>query len=217
MNNETKNTTMQVQELVQAALFAALIILMASVPFLGFIPLGFMRATTLHIPVILGAVLLGPKKGGFLGFIFGMTSLINSTMNPTVTSYVFSPFYSLGEIRGGFASILICFLPRILTGIVPYYVYQAVRKRAKKKKEAGNTALFLAGISGSMTNTLLVMNMIYLFFREDYAKVNQMSADTLYGFILSVIGINGVPEAVVAAVLTVCIGRVLLRLKRRQQ
>ena len=58
MNNETKNTTMQVQELVQAALFAALIILMASVPFLGFIPLGFMRATTLHIPVILGAVLL---------------------------------------------------------------------------------------------------------------------------------------------------------------
>ena len=45
MNNETTNTTSQVKGLVQAALFAALIILMAMVPFLGYIPLGFTRAT----------------------------------------------------------------------------------------------------------------------------------------------------------------------------
>ena len=83
--------------LVQAALFAALIILMAMVPFLGYIPLGFTRATIIHIPVILGALVLGPKKGAFLGLIFGLTSLINNTMNPTVTSFVFSPFYSLSE------------------------------------------------------------------------------------------------------------------------
>lgn len=100
MNNETTNTTSQVKGLVQAALFAALIILMAMVPFLGYIPLGFTRATIIHIPVILGALVLGPKKGAFLGLIFGLTSLINNTMNPTVTSFVFSPFYSLGEIRG---------------------------------------------------------------------------------------------------------------------
>ena len=106
MNNETTNTTSQVKGLVQAALFAALIILMAMVPFLGYIPLGFTRATIIHIPVILGALVLGPKKGAFLGLIFGLTSLINNTMNPTVTSFVFSPFYSLGEIQGGFASIL---------------------------------------------------------------------------------------------------------------
>lgn len=117
MNNETTNTTSQVRGLVQAALFAALIILMAMVPFLGYIPLGFTRATIIHIPVILGALVLGPKKGAFLGLIFGLTSLINNTMNPTVTSFVFSPFYSLGEIQGGFASILICFVPRILTGV----------------------------------------------------------------------------------------------------
>lgn len=100
MNNETTNTTSQVKGLVQAALFAALIILMAMVPFLGYIPLGFTRATIIHIPVILGALVLGPKKGAFLGLIFGLTSLINNTMNPTVTSFVFSPFYSLGEIQG---------------------------------------------------------------------------------------------------------------------
>lgn len=165
MNNETTNTTSQVRGLVQAALFAALIILMAMVPFLGYIPLGFTRATIIHIPVILGALVLGPKKGAFLGLIFGLTSLINNTMNPTVTSFVFSPFYSLGEIQGGFASILICFVPRILTGVVPYYVYHGVRKVTTKWKTSQNTALFVAGISGALTNTLLVMNMIYFFLK----------------------------------------------------
>ena len=100
MNNETTNTTSQVKGLVQAALFAALIILMAMVPFLGYIPLGFTRATIIHIPVILGALVLGPKKGAFLGLIFGLTSLINNTMNPTVTSFVFTILFT-GRNSGG--------------------------------------------------------------------------------------------------------------------
>ena len=65
MNNETTNTTSQVKGLVQAALFAALIILMAMVPFLGYIPLGFTRATIIHIPVILGALSAWPKERSF--------------------------------------------------------------------------------------------------------------------------------------------------------
>jgi hypothetical protein len=54
----------------QLALFAALIVIMSATPF-GYIPLGFMRATIIHVPVILGSVLLGPKQGAVLGFIFG--------------------------------------------------------------------------------------------------------------------------------------------------
>ena len=103
----------QVKGMVQVALFAALIIIMAFTPFLGYIPLGFTRATIIHIPVIIGAIVLGARKGAILGFVFGLTSLINNTMNPTATSFVFSPFYSLGEIHGGLGSIIICFLPRI--------------------------------------------------------------------------------------------------------
>ena len=46
----------QVLGLVQVALFAALIIIMAFTPFLGYIPLGFTRATIIHIPVVIGAL-----------------------------------------------------------------------------------------------------------------------------------------------------------------
>lgn len=86
--------------MVQAALFAALILIMAFTPFLGYIPLGFTRATIIHIPVIIGSILLGPKKGAFLGAVFGLTSFINNTLNPNVTSFVFTPFYSLGDVHG---------------------------------------------------------------------------------------------------------------------
>ena len=82
----------KVQGMIQVALFGAIIVIMAFTPFLGYIPLGFTRATIIHIPVILGSLLLGPKKGAALGAIFGLTSLINNTMNPTVTSFVFTPF-----------------------------------------------------------------------------------------------------------------------------
>ena len=62
-----------------------------------------------------------------------------------------------------------------------------------------------------MTNTLLVMNLIFLFFREAYASANNVAVSGVYTFILSIIGINGVPEAIVAGVLTLCIGRALLK------
>ena len=54
-------------QLVLTALFLSVMILLASVPFLGFIPIGPINATTLHIPVIIASIVLGPKIGGFLG------------------------------------------------------------------------------------------------------------------------------------------------------
>ena len=155
--------------MVQVAIFGAVICVMAFTPFLGYIPLGFTRATIIHIPVIIASLLMGPKKGGALGFLFGLTSFINNTMNPTPTPFVFTPFYSI------------------------------------------------AGVAGAMTNTLLVMNLIFLFFREAYASANNVAVSGVYTFILSIIGINGVPEAIVAGVLTLCIGRALLKKNVRER
>ncbi|MGI6071108.1 MAG: ECF transporter S component [Blautia sp.] len=205
MNKATMSKT---KGMAQVALFAALIILMAFTPFLGYIPLGFTRATIIHIPVIIGSLVLGPKKGAALGGIFGLTSFINNTINPTVTSFVFTPFYTLGEYSGGIGSLLICFVPRILVGVVPFYVYHWIQKHSKS--QVSSAGLVAAGLSGALTNTLLVMNLIFLFFRDAYASANGVASNAVYGFILSIIGINGVPEAIVAGVLTLFIGRVLL-------
>lgn len=205
-----KSSIANVRSMIQVALFGAIIVILAFTPFLGYIPLGFTRATIIHIPVIIGSLLMGPKKGAVLGFVFGVTSFINNTMNPTVTSFVFTPFYSLGEFSGGIGSLIICFVPRILVGVVPHYVYRGVKSLTKSEK-VSSTGLILAGMSGALVNTLLVMNMIFVFFRDAYAKANGVAESAVYTFILSIIGINGVPEAVVAAIFTLCIGKILMK------
>ena len=73
--------------------------------------------------------------------------------------------------------------------------------------------MILAGVSGALTNTLLVMNLIFVFFRDAYAVANDVASEAVYGFILSIIGINGIPEAIVAGILTTLIGRILLKTK----
>ena len=198
-----KSSIANVRSMIQVALFGAIIVILAFTPFLGYIPLGFTRAT-------IGSLLMGPKKGAVLGFVFGVTSFINNTMNPTVTSFVFTPFYSLGEFSGGIGSLIICFVPRILVGVVPHYVYRGVKSLTKSEK-VSSTGLILAGMSGALVNTLLVMNMIFVFFRDAYAKANGVAESAVYTFILSIIGINGVPEAIVAAIFTLCIGKILMK------
>ena len=224
MNNSTTQkpagSRYRTMSMVQAAIFGAIICIMAFTPFLGYIPLGFTRATIIHIPVIIASLLMGPKKGGVLGFLFGLTSFINNTINPTATSFVFTPFYSVGEISGGIGSIIICFIPRILVGIVPYFVYKLVLRLSSEKTRSrgvSNIGLILAGISGALVNTILVMNLIYLFYGDAYIKASEKAVSLGYLVIVSIIGINGVPEAIVAGILTLCIGKVLLKKNVRER
>lgn len=126
-------------ELVLTALFTAIIVIMAFTP-LGYIPLVVINATIIHIPVILGALFLGPKKGAFLGFVFGLTSFINNTFKAaTASAFVFSPVlaYNAVGVSGIFKSLYICFVPRILVGIVPYFVYILIRRALKGEGQTG--------------------------------------------------------------------------------
>ena len=197
--------------LVQLALFSAIIIAMAMVPFLGYIPLGFMRATIIHIPVILGSVLLGPRKGAVLGGVFGLTRLVNNTVAPNVNSFVFTPFYSLGDVHGSWASLVIVLVPRILVGVLPYFVFKGLKRLLGSTPGKLTVSLGAAGFVGSMTNTLLVMNLIFVFFGESYGAAKGIAADAVYPFILSIIGLQGVPEAIVATIIVALVGRPLLR------
>ena len=224
MNNSTTQkpagSRYSTMSMVQVAIFGAIICIMAFTPFLGYIPLGITRATIIHIPVIIASLLMGPKKGGVLGFVFGLTSFINNTINPTATSFVFTPFYSVGEISGGIWSVIICFVPRILVGVVPYFVYKLVLRFVSedtRKKGVSSVGLVLAGVTGALVNTLLVMNLIFIFYGDAYIEASGKAAALGYTFIVSVIGINGVPEAIIAGILTLCIGKVLLKKNVRER
>lgn len=196
-----------------AAIFTAIIIMMSVVPFLGYIPLGFMNATIMHVPVIIGAILLGPRYGAYFGLVFGLTSLVKATLTPNLTSFVFSPFITIGGYSGNMWSIVICLVPRILIGVAAYYVYELLIKLLHNKKGGQTISLWIAGIVGSMTNTILVMNGIYLFFGKSYAAATNKMVEGIYQVILGVILTLGVPEAIIAGILTTAIVQVLLKVK----
>lgn len=210
MNNISRKAV----EMVQLALFIAIMLVMVFTPYLGYIPLGFMNATIVHIPVIIGALFLGPKKGAILGFVFGLTSLFNNTFNPNVTSFVFSPFYTAGGVHGGIRSLIVCFLPRILIGVVAYYAYQSVIKTMGDKPNAKTIAFAAAGVSGSLTNTILVMSGIYFLFGSSYSAARGLSYDGLYKIIFTVIGTQGIPEAIIAGIIVTAVGKVLYNFRK---
>jgi len=202
------------RELAILGMFSAIIFILAFTP-LGFIPLPFVRATTIHIPVIVGALILGPKCGAVLGFMFGLTSLINNTFNPTVTSFVFSPFYQLpGEESGSWLSLIVVFVPRILVGVVPWFVFAGLKKLISEKIEP--VSWMLAGIAGSMTNTLLVMHFIFVFFGEAWNSVRAEPAEVIYAAIISIIAANGIPEAIVAGIIVSAVCVPLKIIQKRQ-
>ena len=196
---------MDVRLMAQIALLAAIMIVMAFTP-LGYIPLPFMNATTMHIPVIVGACLLGPKVGGVLGGLFGITSVVKATIQPNITSFVFTPVYSFSpEFHGSWMSLVGAILPRILIGVVAGLVFQGLVKLIRNQ----TVSLAVAGVLGSMTNTIGVMGLIYLLFGEQYAAAGGTDPSLLLGVILGVVCTNGIVEAIIAGVLTAAVCRAL--------
>ena len=183
-------------EMVRMALFIALIILLSITP-LGYIPLGAINATTIQMPVIIGAVLFGWKKGAFLGGVFGITSLIKNTVQPNLTSFVFSPFVPVfGEESGSLWAILISLFPRVMIGVVAAAVFAGLSK-IKINRTFSSAA---AGFCGSLTNTILVMGGIYIFFGESYSAAKDIAYNTLMAAVSATITGAGITEAVVSAV-----------------
>ena len=148
--------------------------------------------------------------------MFGLVSFLSNTMSPAVLSFAFSPVVPVpGTPNGSPLSLVICFIPRILVGVVPWFVYRGLQKLMKENRKAEVLSMAIAGASGAILNTGLVMSLIYFLFRDAYASVNGIPVEGVAAVVLGVVGTNGVAETALAVVLVPAIGKVLLALKRR--
>ena len=204
--------TRKISEMVKMSLFIAIIILLSVTP-LGYIPLGTVNATTIQMPVIIGAILFGWKKGAILGGVFGITSLIKNTVQPNLTSFVFSPFVPVfGEESGSLWAILICVFSRIMIGIVAYWVFFVLSKYKVNK----TVSSAIAGFCGSLTNTVLVMGGIYFFFGESYSAAKEIAYNTLIVTVTATITGSGIAEAVVSAAVCGAVCTALIKYSERK-
>ncbi len=218
---------------------------------LGFIPVGPTRATIMHIPVIIGAIMEGPVVGALVGLIFGLFSIFQALTNPTPVSFVF-------------LNPLVSVVPRVLIGITSYYVFAALSSLGNKKtltllnilwvaivgylsygiyknvvdsqsglliamnitlivltaaiafitnKKFSGKALdiVITAIAGTMTNTGLVLSMIYLIYAESFVKGIGQNPDMARKIILGIGIVNGIPETIIAILIVTSVVGALKR------
>lgn len=229
MKLETKNIT-------TVGILGAIVIMLGLTP-LGFIPLGVLTITSLHIPVIIAGILEGPVVGGLVGLIFGFFSLFNAMTRPTPISFVFY-------------NPLISIMPRILIGVVTGLVYRALKDKDNNKlrlfmnifwtivviilgyvtvksfienvdlvnkvfsiiflliacvmlylsikNKKANFAIAVSSFMGTLTNSGLVLGLIYIFYAQKYAQAIGISPDFAAKTIFSAFITNAIPEAIVA-------------------
>ena len=142
--------------------------------------------TFLHIPVIIGAILLGPKDGAILGLAFGITAMVRATFaGVTPVDMMFSPFASGEPLQ----SLVVCLIPRVLLGVIAGALYLALHKLLKKNAAAIGASALIA----TACHTLMVLGLLSILF----------SAFPLKEVWISFIGINCVLEMVTAVVVSV--------------
>ena len=179
MNTSASVRKVNVRKMTIIGVLSAISIMLSMTP-LGFIPVGPTKATIMHIPVIIGAIMEGPIVGAAIGFIFGISSLLNAITNPTVTSFVF-------------INPLVSILPRVMIGVLAYYVYQLIIKATNK-----------VYISGLITGAIYADKYLHAMGKSGSAgKV-----------IMDLAAANGVPEAIVGALVVAAVATVLKKSKK---
>ncbi|MGM0124236.1 integral membrane protein [Enterococcus sp. AZ194] len=180
--------------LVLRAILLAIIIVQAMVPWLGFIPLGFVSLTIIHVTVIIAAVVLGPKDGMIIGLFWGLATMIRAFAMPT------TPFDTLV-----FTNPVISVIPRVLVGAVAGYIFHLIYKRTQSITGGAITA----GILGSLTNTVLVLGFMGLFYTNATAGAYGVDSSLLFKTLVGVAIANGIPEAIGAAIITPLLAKAL--------
>ena len=192
--------------MVGVAMFVALQLVL-QITGIGLIPLPLISATTLHIPVIVGAILLGPLAGSILGGVFGLCSMWNATTAPTLLSFAFSPFLA-PNLSGALKAVWIALGCRILIGVVSGWLWIGL----KKAKVNDLIALPVVGVVGALTNTGLVMGSIYFLLAPEFAAAKNVAMEAVLGLVMGVVTTSGVAEAIAAAVLGTAVCKVLLHI-----
>ena len=194
------------------AMFCGILLVMGATG-VGFIPLPVIKATTMHIPVILGAILLGPAAGAVLGGVFGLCSIWANTTSPGLLAFAFSPFMTTEGLPGVLKSLWIALGCRILLGVIAGWLWKGMKRVLMQDY----LALPVTAAISTICHTILVMGSIYLLLAQQYAQAKNVAITAVFGLVMGTVTASGIPEAIIAAVLVTVIGKALLHLMARTQ
>lgn len=194
--NTQKNKTYRIAIL---GILSAFIIIQTFVPFLGNIPIPPLNPTIIHITVIVAAFVLSTKDGMLVGLVWGLARMVKAYTLPA------SPLDLLL-----WTNPVIAVVPRVMVGLVAGLVFHAFLKR--KQEKAG---MVTAAVLGSLTNTVLVLGFIALFYGNEYATALNVDPSNLLKVLAGIVATNGIGEAVAAGLIAPFIATALMKVRRK--
>jgi len=126
------------------AIFLAIIAILTFVPYIGFIPLGFVSVTIIHVVVIIGAIMLGKTNGAILGLCMGVCSMLHSQIGTAQDLTFIWPWVSI--------------IPRVIFGYVAGLLYEKIKIKNSYVK------LLVVAVLSTIFHTLIV----YVFYMPTF-------------------------------------------------
>ena len=202
MNKQTKNTAFSTRKMAIAGMLSAISIVLAVTPW-GYLAIPGIPAqiTIMHVPLLIGVLVEGLAVGLPTGLIFGVSSLILAITQPRPLSL--DPL---------FANPLVSVLPRLLVALVTWGVWRLITRNKTLTGTRNNVAILTAAGVGSMANTVLVLGMLYICYGARVAEMMQVAPGVVPALLGGIALTNGVPEMVMAMLLTLPVVRVMQRL-----
>lgn len=187
-------------KMVQLALLTAIILLLAFTP-IGFIKLpAGLSITIIGIPVIIGAITLGPEGGAILGTVFGLSSFAQA--------FGLEPFGTLLFSINPLGTFITCMIPRILMGWLTGLIFQGLKKVDKTKF----VSYVITSLSGSLLNTILFMTSLMIFFYnntkfQEIEFIKNLNAANALVLAIIMVGLNAVAEMITAGIIGTAIAK----------
>ena len=191
------------------AILTAIIVVMAFTP-LGYLPIGAMKASLITIPVVVGAIWLGPSAGALLGGVFGITSFIQC--------FGLDALGVLLLAENPIFAFIVCFVPRLLMGWLAGVIFKGLNFI----KPLRFTSYTVASFSGAVLNTCFFMTaLIGLFGQSKLSEMLSVNFGMDLGklsviqFATAFVGVNALIELVICTVFGMVISRILSTADKR--
>ena len=199
-----KDSHKKILDMVILAMLLALVVVLQI--FGGFIKIGMFSPSLVLIPIVIGAILVGPVGGAIVGAAFGVVVVVQCAMGIDAGGFI------LWNINP-FLTALICLAKGACAGLVPGLIYKAIAGNEPTDTKILVSSI-IAALSAPVVNTGLFLVGLSVFFTDTLYAWSGGTNVMLY-IITGLVGINFLIEFLINAIVSPAVSTVVKVATRR--
>lgn len=205
LSQHTSKSRYDVKYMVRLAVLVAILLFLEATG-LGMIKTPGLEFTILQIPVLIGAIVMGPMAGGILGATFGLISFWECFGRSAFGAVLLgiNPVFTF----------LVCVPTRLLMGVLCGFIFKGLHKLDRSNLWSFGAA----GLCGALLNTGFFMATLVLFFYQtDFLQgfAQTMGVVNPIAFIAAFVGVQGLLEAIICTVVGAAVSKALYKVMNK--